>query len=134
MDVMQDPRTIEAFGFTIESHYNNMDDPVEINTIETTFHLYSDGLVGVTMWTGAWPFANDHDMGILSSLWEACSYADWLLKRENFYAQRDQEMLDRSYRATRHIAATRDERDPCEAGTPGCCIDHNRDDGPCETW
>lgn len=134
METMQTPRTIEAFGFVIESHYNNMDDPVEINCTEVTFSLYSNGTVGITMWTGSYPFAMDHDMGVLPSLWEALSYADWLIKRDNFYAEKDQQMLDRAYRATRHIAATRDEPDPCERNTPGCCIDHIKDDGDCETW
>ncbi len=34
----------------------------------------------------------------------------------------------------RHIAWGRPETDPCEAGTPGCSIDHNRDRGGCHTW
>jgi len=40
----------------------------------------------------------------------------------------------------RIIATDRDETDACEAGTPGCCIDHTaeRDAGTdrdsCETW
>ena len=35
----------------------------------------------------------------------------------------------------RMIAWGREETDPCEAGTPGCSIDHSVDeyDG-CETW
>lgn len=29
----------------------------------------------------------------------------------------------------------RDESEPCQAGTPGCCIDHDSDKGGgCETW
>lgn len=36
--------------------------------------------------------------------------------------------------AHRAIAVGRDETDPCEALTPGCCIDHNRDTGDCQTW
>lgn len=36
--------------------------------------------------------------------------------------------------AERVIVADRDETDACEAGTPGCCIDHNADRGSCETW
>lgn len=134
MDTMQDPRTIEAFGFQIESHYNNMDDPVEINTAQVTFHLYSDGSVGVTMWTGAYPFAMDHDMGIMPSLWEACSYANWLWKRDAWYNERDEKLLDQAAHPTRTVAHERSARDSCQRLTPGCCINHNADDGDCEAW
>jgi hypothetical protein len=24
--------------------------------------------------------------------------------------------------------------EPCQRSTSGCCIDHSRDDGDCETW
>jgi hypothetical protein len=34
----------------------------------------------------------------------------------------------------RLVADTRPEEEPCQAGTPGCCIDHTFDDGSCETW
>lgn len=34
----------------------------------------------------------------------------------------------------RAVAEDRDERDYCQAGTQGCCVDHDRDDGPCEGW
>lgn len=35
----------------------------------------------------------------------------------------------------RVIATNREESEPCEAGTPGCCIDHQRDaHDSCETW
>lgn len=34
----------------------------------------------------------------------------------------------------RTIATDRDEQEPCQAGTPGCCINHNRDRGGCECW
>lgn len=37
--------------------------------------------------------------------------------------------------AARVIAWDRDEADPCQAGTPGCAIDHSADEGDgCETW
>jgi hypothetical protein len=36
--------------------------------------------------------------------------------------------MDRIY------ATNRPESEPCEAGTPGCCIDHNQDHGSCECW
>lgn len=32
------------------------------------------------------------------------------------------------------IAWDRDEHDPCEAGTPGCSVDHTRCQHDCETW
>jgi hypothetical protein len=32
------------------------------------------------------------------------------------------------------IATDRQEHEACEAGTPGCCIAHGRNPGPCETW
>ena len=35
----------------------------------------------------------------------------------------------------RIVAVDRDEHESCEAGTPGCCIDHSRDrHDSCETW
>lgn len=34
----------------------------------------------------------------------------------------------------RVVAHGRAESDPCECGTPGCCIDHGADAGGCETW
>lgn len=34
----------------------------------------------------------------------------------------------------RVIAVDRDETEPCEALTPGCCINHMLDDGDCEVW
>lgn len=34
----------------------------------------------------------------------------------------------------RTIATDRAEDEPCQTGTPGCCIDHSADDGSCETW
>lgn len=35
---------------------------------------------------------------------------------------------------TRVIAWDRTPSDPCQASTPGCSIDHNRDPGDCEPW
>lgn len=32
------------------------------------------------------------------------------------------------------IIADRDESETCQAGTPGCCIDHSHDHGSCEGW
>lgn len=35
----------------------------------------------------------------------------------------------------RIIAWDRDETDPCQVGTDGCAIDHDRDhEDSCETW
>lgn len=35
----------------------------------------------------------------------------------------------------RPIAVDRAETDPCEAGTPGCCVRHlPGDNGGCDTW
>lgn len=34
----------------------------------------------------------------------------------------------------RPVAAQRRETEPCQAGTPGCSVDHAQDDGECETW
>jgi hypothetical protein len=36
--------------------------------------------------------------------------------------------------AGRVVALDRDESESCQAGTPGCCIDHGQDEGTCETW
>lgn len=46
--------------------------------------------------------------------------------------------------ATRIVAHDREEHEPCQASTPGCCIDHEaehraagwdrRVDSTCETW
>jgi hypothetical protein len=35
---------------------------------------------------------------------------------------------------SRVVAWSRAETDPCQAGTVGCCIDHELDQGDCETW
>jgi hypothetical protein len=32
------------------------------------------------------------------------------------------------------VIADREETEPCEANTPGCCIDHRHDHGSCESW
>ena len=32
------------------------------------------------------------------------------------------------------VADDRPEHEPCEAGTPGCCVLHSRCDHGCETW
>jgi hypothetical protein len=34
----------------------------------------------------------------------------------------------------RVVAMDRKESEPCQAGTPGCCINHDEDHGSCETW
>lgn len=34
----------------------------------------------------------------------------------------------------RVVAWDREESDTCQAGTPGCCINHNADHGSCEGW
>jgi len=34
---------------------------------------------------------------------------------------------------TARLAAWRDEADPCQKGTDGCCIDHQADES-CEPW
>lgn len=35
----------------------------------------------------------------------------------------------------RLVATWRDEHDPCERGTVGCCVQHEpAEDGGCETW
>lgn len=34
----------------------------------------------------------------------------------------------------RAIDHDRAETDTCQAGTPGCCIDHRADTGSCEGW
>jgi hypothetical protein len=37
--------------------------------------------------------------------------------------------------AERVYATDREETEACQAGTPGCSIDHSRDSGDgCETW
>jgi hypothetical protein len=34
----------------------------------------------------------------------------------------------------RVYATDREETEACQAGTPGCSIDHNTDPDACETW
>lgn len=34
----------------------------------------------------------------------------------------------------RVVATDRKESEPCQASTPGCCIDHNVDHGDCQGW
>lgn len=81
-----------AFGFTVCA-----DDKGEIDTAEVTFFVEGpEDRVGVVMWSGSYPFPVDHDMGVLPSMWEAVSYADWLLKREAFYADRDTRLWEES--------------------------------------
>ena len=45
-------------------------------------------------------------------------------------------MNDFDNNVERVIADERNESDPCEKLTPGCCIKHNDEDseGSCETW
>jgi hypothetical protein len=44
------------------------------------------------------------------------------------------DILRRIDEPVRRIAWSRKEIEPCEAGTPGCCIDHRLDNGGCTTW
>jgi len=82
-------RVVRAHGFTVDNI-----DPVDhlVDTPEATFAFDIDG-VGVIMWSGSYPFATDHDMGVLPSPEEAVRYASWLLKREDFYQRRDEAIL-----------------------------------------
>ena len=43
---------------------------------------------GVILWTGSYPFAQDHDMGSMPTFEDAVRYAVWLLKREAFYHEK----------------------------------------------
>jgi hypothetical protein len=87
-------RIVRSHGFTVD----NVDgipeiDDLDIDCPEVTFTVHDAG-VGVTMWSGAYPFANDHDMGSLPSLPEAVRYASWLLKRESFYDEQATRLLE----------------------------------------
>lgn len=45
------------------------------------------------------------------------------------HAQRAIDIVD-----DRVYAVNRPEHEPCQAGTVGCSIDHDRDNGSCEGW
>lgn len=86
-------RTVTAFGFNVENvNYGDR----EVNTPEFTFVLYHDS-VGVIGWTGSWPFASDHDLGVIEGEpWEAVSYANWLAVRDAWYDEQNEKALERS--------------------------------------
>ena len=85
---------VRAYGFTVERH--GVDEgSFYIDTPEASFAQDSEG-VAVTMWSGSYPFAVDHDMGVLTTLEEAVRYAVWLLKREDWYNEQFDKMLQES--------------------------------------
>jgi hypothetical protein len=62
-----------------------------VQTPEATFCVFSDtGRTEVILWSGAWPFPVEHHQGAMPSIAEAVRYADWLLKRQAFYEERDE--------------------------------------------
>jgi hypothetical protein len=106
-----------TYGFQVEGSADCATD-IEICSAEACF-LYDkeEDKVYVILWSGAWPFATDHDMGSLPDIEQAASFASWLLKREALYTERDEAALEAS---------------PCYKGTPGCQhkdIDHDACEG-----
>lgn len=93
---------VRTYGFTIDTIEESLSDEewLEIGTPEASFFVNErDGKTEVVMWTGSWPFMNDHPMGTLPSLEEAARYASWLLAREAFYSERDERLCDEAYKA-----------------------------------
>lgn len=84
-------RMVQGYGLTVDRYGLDDEDPY-LDTPEATFLFQEDG-VAVTMWSGSYPFASDHDMGVLPTLEEAVRYAVWLLKREERYAQEFDKMF-----------------------------------------
>lgn len=76
---------VKAYGLTPDAF-----DVVggSIDTPEATFQYEPFRGWHVTMWSGAWPFAHEHEMGCLRDFRDALSYAVWLLKREAFYHEK----------------------------------------------
>lgn len=70
-------------------------------------------------------------MGSTRSVWkcEKCNYTSRPMTRG------EAEAGGRLHEAQwEHVAEDRDESEPCQAGTVGCCINHDGYDGSCETW
>lgn len=85
--------TVRTYGFSVEGE-GLFADELEVCTPETCFVIEDDDVTHVIMWTGSYPFANDHPQGALPSVWEAASHAKWLLQREDFYEEREQAKRD----------------------------------------
>ena len=47
---------------------------------------------------------------------------------------RTNEQRDADKLAGFHVAWDRPESDPCEKGTPGCCVAYHDEHDDCETW
>jgi hypothetical protein len=56
-----------------------------------TFSDQDNDTIGVTAWSGSWPFPVDHDKGCFHTIEDAAKYARWLELRELFFYQ----MLDK---------------------------------------
>lgn len=72
---------------------------------EASFYCDLDdpGKIFVSMWSGSYPFANEHEMGRLESIEEAARYAAWLLKREAWYEERQDRLAQEAYEACREM-------------------------------
>lgn len=57
----------------------------------------------------------------------------WVIIMVNAFNQPSIDQL-LSERPPRAVDWDREEHESCQANTPGCCIDHNRDHGSCECW
>lgn len=82
-------RIVTTYGLSVEGE-GVFADELEVCTPETCFCIDDDGATHVIMWTGSYPFAQDHPMGAMPSVEEAARYAVWLLKREAWWSEREE--------------------------------------------
>lgn len=71
-------RVIKAHGFIVESV--DGDDTIGVEQFSFTYQR-GEGW-GVTFWTGWWPFADDHELGLMETIEDAVRYAAWFLKSD----------------------------------------------------
>lgn len=94
MNIREMARIARAYGHVVESHRESATPDAEYDDIMAAeFSLYRDcatGKTDVVMWVGSYPFANDVEMGTMTTYEDAVRYVTWLLKREAFYQERDE--------------------------------------------
>jgi hypothetical protein len=82
-------RIATSYGLPAE-HFDYDDGSVTGVEWSIDADMYEDGPVyWVTMWSGSWPLARDYPQGGFRSVEDAVRHIAWLIKRENFYAERD---------------------------------------------
>lgn len=95
MNIQRMTAIVKAHGFSVDSTRKSSvadgEDYDDVMTPEASFYRnLATGETEVVMWSGSYPFVNDHPMGNLPTLEDAVRYAAWLLKREAFYYERDE--------------------------------------------